>query len=314
MKNTVAAYVGSAQSVAVAALVAAAISKAVSRPHVSVLMLLAVFYSAVRWGRGPSLLAAACSVAVSSFFFMPPTYSFYVSAPQDVIDLVVFFIAAVVTSHLASRVKLQAAEAARREMTMLQLSSFSRSLAGMLDADGVLRATAAHCTVTFQRRTALLIPKNAALIQIGPRAGTSPLSYAAMGDAQRLWNGRDTAIAAGTSGAAINGWEFRGLRVDDASIGLLAIETAAAAITPEDERTIDSVTAPDRSHRRSRGRNRAATNLRQAVQFLIAGPLQLGPVRTAPPDSPRPPAAAPAACSSRTGPSRRRVPSAVCRR
>lgn len=173
MKHTALHYVGSVLAVAVVALIAAGISKALPLPHVSVLMLLAVFFSAVQWGRGPSLLAAVCSIAVSSFFFMPPIYSFHVSAPQDVIDLVVFFVAAVVTSHLASRVRLQAAEAARREMTIRQLSAFSRSLAGMLDADGVLHATAVHCTVTFQRRAVLLVPRNAALIQVAaqPRVG-----------------------------------------------------------------------------------------------------------------------------------------------
>lgn len=241
MKRTVLHYIGSALSVGVAALVAAGISKIATLPHVSVLMLLAVFFSAVRWGRGPALFAAVCSIAVSSFFFMPPIYSFQVSAPQDVIDLVVFFVAAVVTSHLASRVKLQAAEAARREMAMLQLSNFSRSLAGMLDADGVLRATVVHCTVIFQRRTALLIPRNTALIQVGAQTGTSPLSDATMDQAHRLWNERDAPIAVGTSEAAINGWEFRQLRGERSSIGLLAIETAVAAITPEDEHMIDSV-------------------------------------------------------------------------
>jgi two-component system sensor histidine kinase KdpD len=241
MKRTGLHYIGSALSVGVAALVAAGISKVVTLPHVSVLMLLAVFFSAVRWGRGPSLFAAVCSIAVSSFFFMPPIYSFYVSAPQDVIDLVVFFIAAMVTSRLAARVKLQAAEAARREMTMLQLSSFSRSLAGMLDADGVLRATAMHCTITFQRRTVLLIPRNAELIQVAAQTGTSPLSDAAMDDAQRLWNERDAAIAVGSTAVSSNGWAFHRLRSERGSIGLLAIETASAAITPEDERIIASV-------------------------------------------------------------------------
>jgi two-component system sensor histidine kinase KdpD len=241
MKRTVLHYIGSALSVGVAALVAAGISKAVTLPHVTVLMLLAVFFSAVWLGRGPSLFAAVCSIAISSFFFMPPIYSFYVSAPQDVIDLVVFFVAAVVTSHLASRVKLQAAEAARREMTMLQLSNFSRSLAGMLDADGVLRATALHCTVTFQRRTVLLIPRNVALVQVAAQPGTSPLSDAAMADAQGLWKEHDTAVAVGTPGVAINGWEFHRLRGKGASVGLLAIETAVAATTPEDERIIDSM-------------------------------------------------------------------------
>ena len=241
MKRSVSPYIGSALAVGVAALVAAGISKVVTLPHVSVLMLLAVFFSAVQWGRGPALLAAVCSAAISGFFFMPPIYSFYVSAPQDLLDLIVFFIAAALTSHLASRVKLQAAEAVRRELTMLQLSAFSRSLAGLLDADGVLRATAVHCTVTFQRRTVLLIPRSGRLVQVSAQTGASPLDDAAMDYAHRRWNERDAASSVGTiSGVPTKGWEFRRLRGDRSSVGLLAIETAAAAITPEDEHTIDS--------------------------------------------------------------------------
>jgi K+-sensing histidine kinase KdpD len=62
-----------------------------------------------------------------------------------------------------------------------------------------------------------------------------------MADAQGLWKEHDTAVAVGTPGVAINGWEFHRLRGKGASVGLLAIETAVAAITPEDERIIDSM-------------------------------------------------------------------------
>jgi two-component system sensor histidine kinase KdpD len=240
MRPLVARYLGSAVSVGVAALLAAAISQLVTLPHVSVLMLVAVFFSAVRWGLGPSLFAATCAVATSSFFFMPPIYSFYVSAPQDVIDLVVFFVAAVVTSQLASRLKQHAADAARREMTVRQLSGFIRNLAGILDPDGLLRATAVYCTVTLQRRAVLLIPKDAALIQFAAESGLNPLSNANMDHAMQWLN--DSQISVGASRkAAHNGWTFHVLSGKKRPSGLLAVEIAFVPLTQDDERMIDSI-------------------------------------------------------------------------
>jgi two-component system, OmpR family, sensor histidine kinase KdpD len=90
MRRRLFAYLESALVVAVAALVAGAVNQLFLLPHVTVLLLAAVLFSAFRWGLGPSLFAALCSVALSSYFFMPPLYSFRVDAPQDIADLCIF--------------------------------------------------------------------------------------------------------------------------------------------------------------------------------------------------------------------------------
>jgi two-component system sensor histidine kinase KdpD len=137
MRRTVFAYLGSALTVIAAALAARIVDHFVLLPHVTVLLLAAVLFSAVRWGLGPSLFAALCSVAMSSYFFMPPLYSFRIDAPQDIVDLCVFVLVAVFTSKLAARVRRQAIEASRREARLRELVSFSRTLAGLLDFDGL---------------------------------------------------------------------------------------------------------------------------------------------------------------------------------
>ncbi len=113
------AYGGSALAVAVAGLAAQAIAFFVPLPHITVLFLFAVLFSATRWGLGPSLGAAVLSVAASAYFFYPPLFDFRVADPQDLVDLLVFVVVAVLTSRLAAEVRRR--EAARVEAKAEQL-------------------------------------------------------------------------------------------------------------------------------------------------------------------------------------------------
>jgi signal transduction histidine kinase len=83
---------------------------------VSTLYLVAVMFAAWRRGLGAGLVATVISVAVATFFFLPPIYSFSLKA-EGVVELIVFALAAVLTSSLnASRERALALEqSARRE-------------------------------------------------------------------------------------------------------------------------------------------------------------------------------------------------------
>lgn len=83
---------------------------------VSTLYLTAVMFSAWRGGLGAGLAATVLSVAVTTYFFLPPVYSFSLKA-EGVVELIVFALAAVLTSSLsASREQALALEqSARRE-------------------------------------------------------------------------------------------------------------------------------------------------------------------------------------------------------
>src|ERR1700733_14872530 len=64
-------------------------------------------------GRGPSLAAAAMSVAAFDFFFVPPRFTFAVSDARSIITFAVMF---VVGSSIGSLVaRLRRAEAASRD-------------------------------------------------------------------------------------------------------------------------------------------------------------------------------------------------------
>ena len=64
--------------------------------------ILALFY-----GTGPILVAATLSALIWDYFFIPPTYTFHVEKPVDMLMLVMFFIIALMNGTLTSRVRRQ---------------------------------------------------------------------------------------------------------------------------------------------------------------------------------------------------------------
>lgn len=77
--------------------------------HVTILYLIPVMVAALRWGIIPALIAAIVGVIAPAYFFYPPIYDLRVTNPDQVVDLLLFVIVAVVTSQLG--VSLRAARA-----------------------------------------------------------------------------------------------------------------------------------------------------------------------------------------------------------
>ena len=71
--------------------------------HGSTVYLIPVVIAATRWGIVSAIVAAVCGVLASAFFFYPPLYSFRITNPQEVVNLILFIFVAVVVSQLATR-------------------------------------------------------------------------------------------------------------------------------------------------------------------------------------------------------------------
>ena len=62
----------------------------------------------------PALVAAVAGVLWSGYFFFSPYYSYYLARPPEILNLVLFMVVAVVTSHLANSMKRQTELARKR--------------------------------------------------------------------------------------------------------------------------------------------------------------------------------------------------------
>ena len=100
--------------------------------NIIMLFLLAVVLVAVRYGRGPAVLAAFLSVALFDFFLVPPRLSFAVNDIQYLLTFAVMLTVALITGQLTAGLKQQAELASQRERRTLALYEMSRELAGAL--------------------------------------------------------------------------------------------------------------------------------------------------------------------------------------
>ncbi|HML08760.1 MAG TPA: DUF4118 domain-containing protein [Xanthobacteraceae bacterium] len=123
---------------------------------VSLVYMLPVVLAATQWGIVPGLAAAFAGAAAADFFFYPPLYSFWLDNPQDVVDLLLYLLVAIVTSNLAARLKNEAVMVSRREREIRELHSFSQSLATCLTARDLIFAVQDYLSNTLKYRAVLL--------------------------------------------------------------------------------------------------------------------------------------------------------------
>lgn len=124
--------------------------------HGTILYLVPVLISAIRWGAIPAVITAIAGVAASAFFIYPPLYSLRITDPQHILDLVLFVIVAIVTSQLAGNLNRQAEIARRGEIDMRALYAFSRRLAVSHDAAEIYAAIQEHFSSVIQRKVVLV--------------------------------------------------------------------------------------------------------------------------------------------------------------
>jgi two-component system sensor histidine kinase KdpD len=97
-----------------------------------------------RLGRGPSLFAAALSVAALDFLFVPPYLTFDVADARRFITFGVMLVVGLLVSTLTLRIKQQAAWARERERRASSLYAMARDFVTLPGVEGIVRASEQH--------------------------------------------------------------------------------------------------------------------------------------------------------------------------
>src|SRR5262249_15044904 len=120
--------------------------------------LLGVVAVAVRFGRGPSVVASVLSVAAFDFFFVAPYFSFAVSDTQYLVTFAVMLVVALVISGLTVSIQTRAEAARQREQRTEALYRLSRELAGTREVERLARIPLRHVVAMFPGQVVLLVP------------------------------------------------------------------------------------------------------------------------------------------------------------
>ncbi|HMD67996.1 MAG TPA: ATP-binding protein, partial [Chitinivibrionales bacterium] len=95
------------------------------------------------------------------FFFIPPVFTFSISHPSDVLLVSLYFIVALVSGTLTSRIRTKETVVRRRERLTAALYSFVKELAAAETTDDIARAGMENMTSVFGARAALFLPETA---------------------------------------------------------------------------------------------------------------------------------------------------------
>ncbi|MEQ6292226.1 DUF4118 domain-containing protein [Vogesella sp. GCM10023246] len=122
------------------------------------LYLLAVLWSAVRYGRAPAALAAVLAVGLFDFFLVPPYLTFAVSDVQYLITFAVMLIVGLVAGQLVARQRQSADMAQQREAHTRTLFELARELGQVLIEEQVGEVTARYLHSGLGARISLWRP------------------------------------------------------------------------------------------------------------------------------------------------------------
>ena len=205
--------------------------------------LLGVMLVASRYGRGPSMVASALSVASFDFFFVPPVFTFAVSDLGYLATFVVMFLVGIVISNLAANLRTQAKVAGYREKRAASLYAISRELAAAHAEAEILRAAVAHIGTEFGAQCVILFPNASGRIAY-PKAPGEPFSLhgADLGVAQWVF---DHSRVAGRGTDTLPGTDAVYFPVSGASgpIGVVALlpSSLRRVFLPEQQRLLETM-------------------------------------------------------------------------
>ncbi|MEO8840505.1 MAG: DUF4118 domain-containing protein [Kofleriaceae bacterium] len=140
--------------VAVLGVVAATVAASALGDHITVadqaMLFLPAILLAALGGRGPSLAAAALSVAAFDFFFVEPRLTFAVSDLHSIVTFVVMFVVGSAIGTLVARLRAAEEASRERERRTAALLAFTRDAAAATDEAGVVAAVEAHRVASDQ--------------------------------------------------------------------------------------------------------------------------------------------------------------------
>jgi two-component system, OmpR family, sensor histidine kinase KdpD len=200
----------------------------------SPIYLIPVLLAGWHLGRIPALAAAIAGVLWSGYFFYSPFYTYFVARPAEMINLTLFMIVALVTSHLANSMKQQAELARKRENQMSDLYAFSRQLAAAPTGADIYRAIEEHLASLVQRRVLLFgAGRNPATENEAPQ----PVQ-AAIASIQR-----GAALTTTVSDEAGDTWLIRRVSSRTPDFGVIAIDLGSMPAVDEIRRRVDDALA-----------------------------------------------------------------------
>jgi two-component system sensor histidine kinase KdpD len=185
----------------------------------SVLYLIPVMLAGYHLGVVPALLTAVMGVILSGYLYFAQLYSFRVASPQELLNLVLYMVVAVVVSHLANQAKRHTMIARKREQEMSDLYAFSRRLAAA--------PSAAEIFVAIQNHLANLVQRKVVLLGAGEAASAEGVPERLRAEIARV--GKETGLERTIDDGEGNTWLIRRVSPKTPDFGSVAVDLGSVS-------------------------------------------------------------------------------------
>jgi two-component system, OmpR family, sensor histidine kinase KdpD len=233
-------FAWSAVAVGLAVVVGRAMTAVVTLPNVSMVFLVAVLFSAVRFGIWPAVFSSALSFLGYNFFFIEPFHTFTIARPHELLALFIFLGAAVLTSAIAGRSREQATAAVGRARATRRLYEFTRRLSSLAEAAAVAEGAVIELHSDLNRPAAILLQEDGTLALTASWPPEDDLDPASL-SAARWALEKDEPAGARTGTLPAARWYFHPLRTSQGRVGVIGVAVANDLLDPEARTLIETV-------------------------------------------------------------------------
>jgi two-component system, OmpR family, sensor histidine kinase KdpD len=233
-------YAWSALICGAVTLLVAPLTARLAEANLVMIFLLAVVGVAVRFGRGPAVLASLLTVSMFDFFYVPPRFSFSVSDAQYLLTFGVMLVVALVIGQLTAGLQFQARVSRLREERVRAMYAMSRDLSGALMPEQIAEIGARFMKSEFGAPSALIVADLEDRLH-GPLHSEGQPQALDVGVAQWAFD-HDEAAGYGTNTLAASPVLYVPLKAPMRMRGVLAIGVDAPSrlAGPEQRRLLDT--------------------------------------------------------------------------
>ena len=148
-------------------------SRYIDYRSVGMFLLFIISVLSLFFGRGPLFLAALLSTVSWDYLFIPPVFTFSITHPSDVMMVSLFFMVALASGILTTRIRTKETMVRRREFQATALYSFVNELAAAENTDEIARAGVKSLRNVFTMPAALFIAAEDGAIDKAPHSASA---------------------------------------------------------------------------------------------------------------------------------------------
>jgi two-component system, OmpR family, sensor histidine kinase KdpD len=149
LQSSIQRYTLSALIVCIIAAICYPFSSVLGYQTVALILLFIVSLLPLIFGPGPVLLSAIISPVIWNYFFVPPKFTFLISRSEDILMFTMFFIIALVTGILTSKIRQREKAVMQREERAVALYNLANDLSKAKNLDEAIKESVKNLIKVF---------------------------------------------------------------------------------------------------------------------------------------------------------------------